>query len=74
VARLGVPLAEVCPELVGGRCRPNTVRAAAYDLDVFFIAAGAQQLILVPGVVARRQLHRYNGHAQCCAGQGQPRW
>ena len=37
-ARTGVPLADVCLEFLGGRCRPNTVRAAAYDLGVFFTA------------------------------------
>ena len=30
------PLAEVYLEFLAGRCRPNTVRAAAYDLKVFF--------------------------------------
>jgi integrase/recombinase XerD len=36
VARTGIPLADVYLEFLGGRCRPNTVRAAAYDLKVFF--------------------------------------
>jgi integrase/recombinase XerD len=36
VARTGVPLADTYLEFLGGRCRPNTVRAAAYDLKVFF--------------------------------------
>jgi len=36
VARTGVPLADLHLEFLGGRCRPNTVRAAAYDLKVFF--------------------------------------
>jgi integrase/recombinase XerD len=36
VARTGVPLADLYLEFLGGRCRPNTVRAAAYDLKVFF--------------------------------------
>jgi hypothetical protein len=31
-----VPLAEVYLEFLAGRCRPNTVRAAASDLKVFF--------------------------------------
>jgi hypothetical protein len=35
--RVGVPLAEVYLEFLAGRCRPNTVRAAAYDLKVFFM-------------------------------------
>ncbi len=39
VARTGVPLADVYLEFLGGRCRPNTVRAA-YDLTVFFAAVG----------------------------------
>jgi site-specific recombinase XerD len=38
VAGVGVPLAEVYLEFLGGRCRPNTVLAAAYDLRVFFAA------------------------------------
>ncbi len=40
VARAGVPLADVYLEFLGGRCRPNTVRAAAYDLKVFFSVVG----------------------------------
>jgi integrase/recombinase XerD len=40
VARVGVPLADTYLEFLGGRCRPNTVRAAAYDLKVFFSVAG----------------------------------
>jgi integrase/recombinase XerD len=40
VARVGVPLADVYLEFLGGRCRPNTVRAAAYDLKVFFTVVG----------------------------------
>ena len=38
VARTGVPLTDMYLEFLGGRCRPNTVRAAAYDLKVFFAA------------------------------------
>jgi integrase/recombinase XerD len=40
VARVGMPLADAYLEFLGGRCRPNTVRAAAYDLKVFFSVAG----------------------------------
>jgi len=36
VVRLGVPLADDYLEFLEGRCRPNTVLAAAYDLRVFF--------------------------------------
>jgi hypothetical protein len=41
VARVGVPLADVYLEFLAGRCQPNTVRAAAYDLRVFFTAVRA---------------------------------
>ena len=46
VVRVGVPLADVYLEFLGGRCRPNTVLAAAYDLKVFFtvIAGPPDQL------------------------------
>ncbi len=37
VVRVGIPLADVYLEFLGGRCRPNTVLAAAYDLKVFFM-------------------------------------
>ncbi len=33
--RLGVPLLDEL-EFLGGRCRPNTVLAVAYDPKVFF--------------------------------------
>src|SRR5215475_12809493 len=36
VVRIGMPLADIYLEFLGGRCRPNTVLAAAYDLKVFF--------------------------------------
>jgi hypothetical protein len=36
-----VPLAEVYLEFLAGRCRPDTVRAAAYDLKVFFTVGGS---------------------------------
>ncbi|HEX5543383.1 MAG TPA: tyrosine-type recombinase/integrase [Micromonospora sp.] len=36
VVRLGMPLVDDYLEFLQGRCRPNTVLAAAYDLRVFF--------------------------------------
>ena len=36
VVRLGAPLVDDYLEFLEGRCRPNTVLAAAYDLRVFF--------------------------------------
>jgi site-specific recombinase XerD len=40
VVRLGVPLLDEYLEFLEGRCRPNTVLAAAYDLKVFFGVVG----------------------------------
>jgi Phage integrase, N-terminal SAM-like domain len=39
-ARLGVPLLDEYLRFLAGRCRPNTVLAAAYDLKVFFTIVG----------------------------------
>jgi integrase/recombinase XerD len=36
VLRLGMPLVDDYLEFLEGRCRPNTVLAAGYDLRVFF--------------------------------------
>ena len=58
---LGEPLVDSYLEFVAGRCRPNTVRAVAFDLKVFFTrrrrgpgdgAAGGR--VRVPGPSARR--------------------
>jgi integrase/recombinase XerD len=38
--RLGVPQLDEYLRFVAGRCRPNTVLAAAYDLKVFFTVVG----------------------------------
>jgi integrase/recombinase XerD len=40
VVRLGVWLLDEYLEFLGGRCRPNTVLAVAYDLKVFFSVVG----------------------------------
>jgi site-specific recombinase XerD len=40
VVRLGVPLLDEYLEFLGGRCRPNTVLAVAYDLKVFCTVVG----------------------------------
>jgi integrase/recombinase XerD len=46
VVRIGIPLVDVYLEFLGGRCRPDTVLAAAYDLKVFFevVARPADQV------------------------------
>jgi integrase len=46
-----VPLADVYLEFLGGRCRPNTVLAAAYDLKVFFSVVGKPPGQVRPGDV-----------------------
>src|SRR3954453_20503525 len=40
VVRLGMPLVDEYLDFLAGRCRPNTVLAAAYDLRVFFRVVG----------------------------------
>ncbi len=36
LVRLGMPVVDDYLEFLEGRCRPNTVLAAAYDLKMFF--------------------------------------
>src|SRR5215467_11877384 len=38
--RLGKRLVDRYPEFVAGRCRPNTLRAVAFDLKAFFAVTG----------------------------------
>jgi len=51
VVGIGMPLADVYLEFLGGRCRPNTVLAAAYDLKVFFTVVGKPPDQVRPGDV-----------------------
>src|ERR1017187_3476500 len=51
VARIGMPLADVYLEFLGGRCRPNTVLAAASDRMVFFRVAANPPDQVRPGDV-----------------------
>jgi integrase/recombinase XerD len=46
-----VPLADVYLEFLAGRCRPNTVLAAAYDLKVFFAVVGKPSDQVLPADV-----------------------
>jgi len=48
---LGVPLLDDYLRFVAGRCRPNTVLAAAYDLKVFFTVVDKQPGDVQPGDV-----------------------
>ena len=51
VVRLGVPLVDDYLEFMEGRCRPNTVLAAAYDLRVFFASVDKAPAEVVPADV-----------------------
>jgi site-specific recombinase XerD len=51
VVRLGVPLVDDYLEFLAGRCRPNTVLAAGYDLKVFFTVVGKDPQAVVPADV-----------------------
>jgi integrase/recombinase XerD len=53
VVRIGIPLADVYLEFLGGRCRPNTVLAAAYDLKVFFAVVARAPDQVRPGQEVR---------------------
>src|SRR5215472_4219888 len=53
VVGVGMPLADVYLEFLSGRCRPNTVLAAAYDLKVFFtVVAKPPDRVLPADVLA----------------------
>jgi integrase/recombinase XerD len=64
--RVGVPLADVYLEFLGGRCRPNTVLAAAYDLKVFFSVVarrpGQVQPADVLAFITAQRTGRAGGH------------
>jgi hypothetical protein len=49
--RLGSPLLDDYLRFVAGRCRPNTVLAAAYDLTVFFTVVGRDPEEVTPADV-----------------------
>jgi hypothetical protein len=51
VVRLGGPLVDDYLEFLQGRCRPNTVLAAAYDLRVFFTVVAKPAAQVVPADV-----------------------
>ena len=57
----GVPLADVYLEFLAGRCRANTVLAAAFDLRVFFSVETARRRFRGQYL---RQLRRLTNRAQ----------
>ena len=65
VVRLGVPLVDDYLEFMEGRCRPNTVLAAAYDLRVFFASVDKAPAEVVPadvlGFITAQRTGRSNG-------------
>ena len=67
VVRVGVPLADVYLDFLGGRCRPNTVLAAAYDLKVFFTVVAKPPGQVRPGdvlaFITAQRMGRTSGHS-----------
>lgn len=51
MVRVGMPLVDDYLEFLAGRCRPNTVLAAGYDLKVFFTVVGKAPEAVVPADV-----------------------
>jgi integrase/recombinase XerD len=65
IARLGLLLADEYLEFLAGRCRPNTVLAVAYDLKVFFTAAGkAPEVVTSADVLAFMTAQRAGGRGR----------
>ena len=73
VAGAGVPLVDDYLEFLDGRCRPNTVLAAAYDLRVFFAVvdkpAGEVRPADVLGFITAQRTGR-SGERAAAAGIG----
>lgn len=59
VVRLGVPVVDDYLEFLEGRCRPNTVLAAAYDLRVFFELVAKPAEEVEPADVHQRPQHQH---------------
>jgi integrase/recombinase XerD len=76
VVRLGVPLVDEYLEFLEGRCRPNTVLAAAYDLKVFFTvvdkAPDAVRAADVLGFITSQRTGRRGGRVQPLELDGGP--
>jgi hypothetical protein len=73
VVRLGVPLLDEYLEFLAGRCRPNTVRAVAYDLKVFFtVMAKSPRRVRPADVLAFMTAQRTGGEGRLqVAGNGE---
>jgi integrase/recombinase XerD len=55
---LGVPLVDGYLEFVAGRCRPNTVRAVAFDLKAFFTVVDKDPVMVRPADVFEFLAHQ----------------
>jgi Phage integrase, N-terminal SAM-like domain len=73
VVRLGVPLLDEYLEFLAGRCRPNTVRAVAYDLKVFFtVVAKSPRRVRPADVLAFMTAQRTGAEGRLqVAGEGE---
>jgi hypothetical protein len=73
VVRLGVRLLDEYLEFLAGRCRPNTVRAVAYDLKVFFtVVAKSPRRVRPADVLAFMTAQRTGGGGRLqVAGEGE---
>jgi hypothetical protein len=71
-ARLGVPLLDEYLRFLAGRCRPNTVLAAAYDLKVFITVVGKQPEQVRPADVLAFVTAQRAGHSSIEAVRGLP--
>ncbi len=56
--RLGHPLVDGYLEFVGGRARPNTLRAVAFDLKTFFAVVGKDPVEAEPADVFKFLAHQ----------------
>jgi integrase len=76
--RVGIPLVDLYLEFLGGRCRPNTVLAAAYDLKVFFAVVARPpdqvQAVDVLGFITAQHTGRGGDHGalQPAQAAGEP--
>jgi site-specific recombinase XerD len=75
VVRIGMPLIDDYLEFLEGRCRPNTVLAAAYDLKVFFtvVAKPPADVIVadVLGFITAQRTGRSSGQTLQPVGHGE---
>jgi integrase/recombinase XerD len=73
VVRLGIRLLDEYLEFLAGRCRPNTVLAAAYDLKVFFtVVAKSPRRVRPADVMAFMTAQRMGGEGRLqVAGKGE---